>query len=129
VNGTLLYRFGRVRSANNTTTRWNGVGIGAAEGTPVRAVAGGEVMVAEQIGTYGVTVILQHGGGDYSVYGSLGRADVRKGQTIARGRGGDRRRGRRRPAGAPPLRGTPAGARRGPPGVAQGTALTQPAAS
>jgi septal ring factor EnvC (AmiA/AmiB activator) len=85
VNGTLLYRFGRVRSANNTTTRWNGVGIGAAEGTPVRAVAGGEVMVAEQIGTYGVTVILQHGGGDYSVYGSLGRADVRKGQTIAKG--------------------------------------------
>ncbi|MDF1505480.1 peptidoglycan DD-metalloendopeptidase family protein, partial [Roseisolibacter sp. H3M3-2] len=85
VNGTLLYRFGRVRSANNTTTRWNGVGIGAAEGTPVRAVAAGEVMVAEAIGTYGTTVILQHGGGDYSVYGSLGRADVRKGQTIAKG--------------------------------------------
>jgi septal ring factor EnvC (AmiA/AmiB activator) len=85
VDGTLLYRFGRVRSANNTTTRWNGVGIGAAAGTPVRTVAAGEVMVAEAIGTYGLTVIVQHGGGDYSVYGSLGRADVRKGQTVAKG--------------------------------------------
>ncbi|MGZ8378246.1 MAG: murein hydrolase activator EnvC family protein [Gemmatirosa sp.] len=85
VDGTLLYRFGRVRNANNTTTRWNGVGIGAAEGTPVKAVASGEVMVAEPIGTYGLTVIVQHGGGDYSVYGSLGRADVRKGQTVAKG--------------------------------------------
>ena len=85
VNGTLLYRFGRVRNANNTTTRWNGVGIGAPEGTPVRSVAAGEVMVAEAIGTYGLTVIVQHGGGDYSVYGSLGRADVRKGQTVTKG--------------------------------------------
>jgi septal ring factor EnvC (AmiA/AmiB activator) len=85
VNGTLLYRFGRVRNPNNTTTRWNGVGIGAPEGTSVRSVAAGEVMVAEAIGTYGLTVIVQHGGGDYSVYGSLGRADVRKGQTITKG--------------------------------------------
>jgi septal ring factor EnvC (AmiA/AmiB activator) len=85
VNGTLLYRFGRVRNPNNTTTRWNGVGIGAPEGTAVRSVAAGEVMVAEAIGTYGLTVIVQHGGGDYSVYGSLGRTDVRKGQTITKG--------------------------------------------
>jgi septal ring factor EnvC (AmiA/AmiB activator) len=51
----------------------------------VRSVAAGEVMVAEAIGTYGLTVIVQHGGGDYSVYGSLGRTDVRKGQTITKG--------------------------------------------
>ncbi|HEY0971972.1 MAG TPA: peptidoglycan DD-metalloendopeptidase family protein, partial [Gemmatimonadales bacterium] len=48
----------------------------------------GEVVLAEQIGTYGLTVIVQHGGGDYSVYGSLARASVavgakvRKGQTV-----------------------------------------------
>jgi murein hydrolase activator len=30
-------------------------------------------------------VIVQHGGGDYSVYGSLSRADVRKGQKVAKG--------------------------------------------
>ena len=85
VSGTILYRFGRVVNPNNTTTRWNGIGIAAPIGTPVRAIAPGEVVVAEAIGTYGLTVIVQHGGGDYSVYGSLSRADVRKGQTVRKG--------------------------------------------
>jgi septal ring factor EnvC (AmiA/AmiB activator) len=85
VEGEILYRFGRVVNPNNTTTRWNGLGIGAPAGTPVRAVAGGEVVVAETIGTYGPTVIVQHGGGDYSVYGSLAGLRVRKGATVARG--------------------------------------------
>lgn len=85
VEGTILYRYGRVVNPNNTTTRWNGIGIGAAVGTPVRAVESGLVVVAEPIGTYGPTVILQHGGGDYSVYGSLSRIDVRKGTHVERG--------------------------------------------
>ncbi|AHG91298.1 Peptidase M23 [Gemmatirosa kalamazoonensis] len=85
VNGSLLYRFGRVVNPNNTTTRWNGIGISAATGTVVRAVAAGTVVLAEPMGTYGLTVIVQHGGGDYSVYGSLARADVRKGATVAAG--------------------------------------------
>ena len=85
VDGTILYRFGRVVNPNNTTTRWNGIGIGAASGTPVRAIAGGEVVVAEPIGTYGTTVIIQHGGGDYSVYGSLASAEVRKGTRVRKG--------------------------------------------
>ena len=42
-------------------------------------------MVAETFGTYGLTVIIQHAGGDYSVYGSLSRADVRKGQSVRKG--------------------------------------------
>jgi septal ring factor EnvC (AmiA/AmiB activator) len=83
--GELLYRFGRVVGANNTATRWNGVGIAAAAGTPVRAAAAGLVALAQSIGTYGFTVIVQHGGGDYSVYGSLQRADVRVGDTVGRG--------------------------------------------
>lgn len=85
VQGTILYRFGRAVNPNNTTIRWNGVGIGAASGTAVHAVAAGEVMLAEPIGTYGLTVIVQHGGGDYSVYGSLATASVDKGEKIAKG--------------------------------------------
>jgi septal ring factor EnvC (AmiA/AmiB activator) len=85
VDGDILYRFGRVVNQNNTTTRWNGLGIAARAGTSVRSVAAGEVMVAEAIGTYGLTVIVQHGGGDYSVYGSLAGLSVRKGATIAKG--------------------------------------------
>jgi len=86
VDGQILYSFGRVVDAqSNTTTRWNGVGIAAALGTAVRAVAAGEVVVADAIGTYGNTVIVQHGGGDYSVYGSLQRVDVKKGARIVQG--------------------------------------------
>jgi septal ring factor EnvC (AmiA/AmiB activator) len=85
VEGTVLYRFGRVVHPNQTTTRWNGIGIGAPVGTPVKSISGGTVAVAEAIGTYGLTVIVQHGGGDYSVYGSLSRADVSKGATVQKG--------------------------------------------
>ena len=85
VEGAILYNFGRAVNPNNTTIRWNGIGIGAPAGTPVRSVAAGEVTFVSQIGTYGLTVILQHGDGDYSVYGSLSRADVRVGQDLTKG--------------------------------------------
>jgi septal ring factor EnvC (AmiA/AmiB activator) len=85
VDGTVLYRFGRVINPNNTTTRWNGMGIAAATGAPVKAVAPGTVVSVGQLGTYGLTVIVQHGGGDYSVYASLNQANVRTGGTIRKG--------------------------------------------
>jgi len=85
VDGTLLYRFGRVVNQNNTTTRWNGVGIAAPEGASVKAVAPGTVVSVGQLGTYGLTVILQHGEGDYSVYASLASATVRTGASVKKG--------------------------------------------
>jgi septal ring factor EnvC (AmiA/AmiB activator) len=85
VNGTFLYRFGRYVNPNNTTTRWNGIGISAPVGTAVKSVSAGTVAYAGPMGTYGNTVILEHGGGDYSVYGSLERIDVRKGTRVIKG--------------------------------------------
>ncbi len=85
VEGTILYRFGRVINPNNTMTRWNGLGIGAPTGSAVKSISNGEVMLADAIGTYGPTVIIQHGGGDYSVYGSLAKLDVQKGQQVVKG--------------------------------------------
>jgi septal ring factor EnvC (AmiA/AmiB activator) len=85
VEGELLYTFGKAQTSSNTTIRWNGVGISAPERAPVRAVAAGKVVSVGPVGTYGLTVILDHGGGDYSVYGSLARAEVTLGQTVARG--------------------------------------------
>jgi septal ring factor EnvC (AmiA/AmiB activator) len=85
VDGTVLYRFGRVVNPNNTMTRWNGIGIAAATGSSVRAVAPGTVVSVGQLGTYGLTVIVQHGAGDYSVYASLNNASVRTGTTIRKG--------------------------------------------
>ena len=85
VDGTFLFRFGRVINPNNTTTRWNGVGIQAPIGTPVRAVAPGKVASVGQLGTYGLTVIVDHGGGYFSIYASLNSANVQKGATVRKG--------------------------------------------
>lgn len=85
VDGSIIYRFGRVVNPNNTTTRWNGIGIAAASGTEVKSVSAGEVVLADVMGTYGNTVIVQHGGGDYSVYGSLSRMAVSKGSRVTKG--------------------------------------------
>jgi septal ring factor EnvC (AmiA/AmiB activator) len=85
VQGPILYSFGRVVNPNNTTVRWNGIGIQAASGTEVHAVAAGKVLVADQFGTYGLTVIVQHPGGDYSVYGSLSKITTEKGAVVTKG--------------------------------------------
>jgi septal ring factor EnvC (AmiA/AmiB activator) len=85
VDGPLIYTYGRAVQANNTAIRWNGVGIRATVGSPVHSVAQGKVVSAGQLGTYGLTVIIEHGGGDYSIYGSLSRAIVRIGQTVVKG--------------------------------------------
>jgi murein hydrolase activator len=85
VQGPILYSFGRVVNPNNTTVRWNGIGIKAASGAEVHAVAAGKVLVADQFGTYGLTVIVQHPGGDYSVYGSLSKITTEKGAVVTKG--------------------------------------------
>jgi septal ring factor EnvC (AmiA/AmiB activator) len=85
VNGNFLYRFGRFVNPNNTTTRWNGIGISAPIGTTVKSVSAGTVAYAGPMGTYGNTVILEHGGGDYSVYGSLDKIAVKKGARVIKG--------------------------------------------
>jgi len=85
VDGPLVYTYGRAVQANNTAIRWNGVGIEAKEGTAVRCVAAGKVVSVRQLGTYGLTVIIEHGAGDYSVYGSLSRAAVHEGDLVPKG--------------------------------------------
>ena len=89
VDGTFLFRFGRVINPNNTTTRWNGVGIAAPLGTPVRSVAPGTVVSVGQLGTYGLTVILDHGGGYFSIYASLNSVanGIRRGSVVRKGDG------------------------------------------
>ena len=82
---TIFYSFGRVVNPDNTTVRWNGIGIAAPAGTEVHAISAGRVVVAEPLGTYGLTVIIQHSGGDYTVYGSLSRLATKKGDVVNRG--------------------------------------------
>ncbi len=85
VEGTIVYRYGRVVNPNNTSITWNGMGIGAPMGTPVRVIADGEVVYAEPAGTYGNTIIVQHGGGAYSNYSSLQEIRVARGARVTKG--------------------------------------------
>ncbi len=85
VDGRLLYRFGRATTASGTVLRWNGIGIGAARGTPVRAVEAGTVVLAEPFEGYGPSVVVSHGGGYYSLYLYLEDVRVADGAEIARG--------------------------------------------
>ena len=85
VEGRVLYQFGPTAGPDNTRITWHGIGIAAAQGTPVKAVAQGTVALVGPLGTYLTTVILDHGGGFYTVYATLDDATVTKGQRIARG--------------------------------------------
>ena len=85
VDGTLLYQFGTDVGPNNTRIPRHGIGIGAAVGTPVKAVAGGTASVVGRMSTYLLTVILDHGGGYYSVYAQLDSARVRQGDRVTAG--------------------------------------------
>lgn len=85
VEGTIVYRFGRDTLLSGGIIRWNGVGIAAAVGTPVKAVSSGKVRLVGQFGTYGLTVVLEHGNGYYSVYSHLHTAPVKLGGTVEKG--------------------------------------------
>lgn len=85
VDGAILYQFGRQVNPNNTTIRWNGIGIEAPSGTPVKAVSAGTVEYVDRFGTYGLMVVVNHGQGDYSFYSSLLKATVIKGAKVAKG--------------------------------------------
>ena len=77
VEGGLIYTYGK--------DHWKGIGIAAAAGTPVKAVADGKVAYIRPIGTYGLSVFIDHGAGNYTIYGSLRAAAVKEGQAVTKG--------------------------------------------
>jgi len=85
VEGAVVYRFGRDTLPSGGIIRWNGIGIAAGAGTPVKSVETGKVRLVGQFGTYGLTVVLEHGNGYYSVYSHLQSAAVELANTVTRG--------------------------------------------
>jgi septal ring factor EnvC (AmiA/AmiB activator) len=85
VDGRVIYRFGRQAGPDDTAIRQHGIGIAVPVGTPVRSVAGGVVQHAGPFGTYGPTVLLDHGGGYYTLYLYLSRIDVGVEATVVPG--------------------------------------------
>lgn len=85
LEGDLVYQFGVAQGPDNTRIRYQGIGIAAPVGTPVRAVAAGTVEIAGLMGTYGPTVLLSHGGGFYTLYLRLSGFEVRPGDWVEGG--------------------------------------------
>src|SRR5882762_4019870 len=85
VQGRIVFQFGTATGPNNTRIPWHGIGIAAPAGTPVRAIAGGSVSLAGPLGTYLTSVLVDHGGGYYSFYGSLNDATVIHGERVTKG--------------------------------------------
>ena len=85
VEGSLVYGFGRERRPNGTILRWNGIGIGAVAGTPVRAVKEGTVVLAGPFEGYGPSVVLSHGEGFYTLYLYLEDVGVVEGRRVESG--------------------------------------------
>jgi septal ring factor EnvC (AmiA/AmiB activator) len=85
VEGEVLYRFGRERRPNGTVLRWNGLGIQAPIGSPVRAVKSGTVVLAGPFEGYGPTVVVSHGAGFYTLYLYLEELGVSEGREVEAG--------------------------------------------
>ncbi len=75
----------RVDPRFGTKTRHQGVDIRAREGARVKAVYPGKVVFAKAFQGYGLLVILDHGGGYYSLYAHLGRFLVSKEDKVSQG--------------------------------------------
>jgi septal ring factor EnvC (AmiA/AmiB activator) len=95
LEGRLVYRFGREQRPNGMVLPWNGIGIAAPTGTPVRAVKAGRVALAGPFEGYGPTVVLSHGNGFYTLYlylveiGVVEGRDVEAGQVVGTVGGAD----------------------------------------
>lgn len=85
LEGDIIYEFGRDQRPNGTVIRWNGIGIAAPMGTPVRAVKAGTVAYAGPFEGYGPTVMLSHGDGFYTLYLYLEEIGVVEGRQVSPG--------------------------------------------
>jgi len=83
VEGRILYEYGPQRDGNTTIFR-DGIGIAAERGAPVGTIGRGSVVFAGAR-TSGQTVIIDHGGGYYSVYTRLQSLTVLEGQDVEKG--------------------------------------------
>jgi len=85
LGGEVIYRFGQQPFEDRTTITRLGIGIRAPVGTTVSAVRSGVIAFAEPVGTWGPTVMLDHGDGYYTVYTYLSRLDVTRNELVAEG--------------------------------------------
>jgi len=84
--GKVVTRFGRQHDTTFDVTIENrGVEIEAPSGASVKSVGQGEVAFAGAVSGFGNVLIVQHGGGLFSVYGRLETFLVKQGEAVKKG--------------------------------------------
>lgn len=87
VSGTVVSSFGKQLHPDlHIAVINNGIKIQTAPGSPVKSVEKGSVIYAADFRSYGQTVIVDHGGDTYSVYGLLGNIQVNEGEKVGAGK-------------------------------------------
>jgi len=85
VKGTIVERFGRHKHPEfNSFTFSNGISVTAPAGTPIHAVFDGEVIFADYFKGYGNMIIVDHGGGFFSLYAHAASVAKKVGSKVAR---------------------------------------------
>lgn len=82
VQGRIEHRFGEALQGE---LRWKGIVISAPEGSEVKAIADGRVLLADWLQGYGLVVVISHGKGDMSLYGYNQSALVKVGAQVEAG--------------------------------------------
>lgn len=82
VTGKILHRFGSTQAGE---VKWKGIVIAAANGSPVKAIADGRVILSSWLQGYGLVVVLDHGKGYMSLYGYNQAVSVKTGTLVKGG--------------------------------------------
>jgi len=86
VEGEEVRGFGKFRHPEFGTVTYNtGVDIAPRPGSPVRAVARGRVEFSSNLPGYGSCIIINHGGGYYTLYAHVAKMFVKEGDQVEKG--------------------------------------------
>ena len=84
--GRVVKRFGRTwNSERKTTTENPGIDIKGKPGSPIRSVIGGIITTITYIRGYGTTIIIDHGGGFYTVYSHVTNVETNEESEVKAG--------------------------------------------
>ncbi len=84
--GRVVKKFGRTwNSERKTTTENPGIDIKGKPGSPVRSVIGGIITTITYIRGYGTTIIIDHGGGFYTVYSHVTNVETNEENEVQAG--------------------------------------------
>ncbi len=85
-SGRVVKKFGRSWNPERKTTTENpGIDIKGKPGSPVRSIIGGIITTITYIRGYGTTLIIDHGGGFYTVYSHITNVEANEGQEVQAG--------------------------------------------